>query len=468
MTSERPGNLPIRDLQRRMAEEPTRPDLGPNPTWEEILASDPDHEPHLDTPEGRFEAVLNIVKNGGMVLEVMVMDRVFRDYHEINRAVNDTIGWELNRAKIVALHLGLTISNVGAAARSDIDDELWQLTSFGEAIKPALIYTWQKILEQGIDPAKVFGSRSDIKKGSDGSFIVSAPRSRVKILSSLDQKTEMKEVELKGVLSLSGPSVLNHLMRLKEAGLVEFKSVDLKDSFTFFKITDKGKIQAKWPIYEDYKSIIQRKLSTNVELALIALSLNGSEEFTTDDIIEWISRNIDESGASTDKSSVNRALNFFSNEDLGLLEKSEFNESKMSVASLTEKGRIFTETVLIPLQEWAQNPKAVLEINKIRLDLVQRSGTYNETLIDIARVYQYASPYKNKDIDAKRANILATIVKQPGELTVSDIARQLNMSAETTRSITDPLIESGQVQVIVGKMRRKYLSMAAEEKSDSV
>lgn len=442
---------------------PMGPDLSLSPSWEEILAQDPDHEKHLDTPEGRLEAVLNILKNGAMVLEVMMMDQAFRDYHEVTKAVNYTCGWGLIQHGTTADHLVSTISRVGAAARSDIDDKLWQLTNFGESIKPVIIYTWLKILEQGIDPVKALTSTSKIKKDNEGNFIVSAPYSRAKILIALASRFQMKEAELVQETGLTASKVRSHLKSLNEADLVNYKSVDPIDSYTFFKIIGKVEPQSDWPIYKDYRGYNQKKTSVSVEQAIKALILEGREEFTTADVISWIRSNIEDPGASIHIPDVNNILNFYCRQGVDLLKKSEFNRFNMSSVSLTDKGEFFTENVLKPLQNWAQNPNAVLEINQIRQELIRNPEAYKEILSDIARIYQDKSPYKNKDIDTKRSNIIVAVANKPGELTSNDIGRHLGISSETVRQIINKLIESGQVRVMVGKGRRKYLLMAGQE-----
>lgn len=236
MTSERSeGVFPNSELTRPqgLAGVENRDRL--SPSWEEILASDPDHEKHLETPEGRFQAVLNIVKNGAMVLEVMAMDRSWQDFHDVYSEVNKVCGFSVNtRADKTANHLIQTISTVGAAARSDINDTDWQLTPFGQALKPALIYTWQKFLAQEINPAKALTSTSKVKKDKDGNLLASAPYSRAKILLFLASSGQMKEVELVNQGSVTQHSVKEHLKNLKNGGLINFESVDAVDSYIHF------------------------------------------------------------------------------------------------------------------------------------------------------------------------------------------------------------------------------------------
>lgn len=118
-----------------------------NSGWQEIFTADPDHEKHLGTAEGRFQAILDLVKNGGMVLEIMMMDRTWQNFRGIAGAVNSAYGERLVQSGVARNHLAQTVSNVGAAARSDINDEDWQLTPFGMEAKAALVYTWQKFLQ---------------------------------------------------------------------------------------------------------------------------------------------------------------------------------------------------------------------------------------------------------------------------------------------------------------------------------
>lgn len=468
MTSERPGNLPIRDLQRRMAEQPARPDLGPNPTWEQILASDPDHEPHLDKPEGRFEAVLNIVKNGGMVLEVMAMDRNMRDFHDIYKSANELSGFKVNKMSTVTRdHLIRTIARVGAAARSDVDDQMWQLTTFGEAIKPALMYVWGEIIEHDIDPAKAFGSSSMLKKDDQSNIITSSPYSRARIVIALASQNVTPAVELVSRLNVTENAVLGHIKRLISAGLVNFESVDTSSgTYTSFKLTDQGKSRNDWPVYKSSRGYNLGHLSTYVHMAIRALDSEGNSVFSREDVIDWVRNNLDKSWSETQRSNVNSALTFYSKPELGLLQRSVLNAENQSNITLTEKGRKLAE-ILEVLRAWC-NDRNSAYVNNISGEIVTDYNANADIYRNIAGIYTEKSPFKNRDPEAKRAETIVIISRNPGMFTVYGIARTLDVSPVTVHRIIKQLIQSGEIQFTVGKGGRKYLSMAGQEKPDSV
>lgn len=466
MTSERKEDIPNLDIQTRPNMAPAGPDLGRSPSWEEILAADPDHEKHLDTPEGRFEAVLNIVKNGAMVLEVMAMDRVMKDFHEIHKSVNKLSGLNVNpNASTTLDHLTRTISTVGAAARSDIDDEMWQLTLFGEAIKPAFVYVWRKIIELDIDPARALGATSMVKKDADGNIITTPPYSRAQLLLALDSQRRTTVVQLANSLNIDETAVSNHSRKLVEAGLVNFESVDkISDTYTTFKLTDRGKSEITWPIYQDSRGYQMRRVSVYVQIAISALTAEGRTEFSRVEVIDWIRNNLDKSWSGKQRGTANSALTFFSKPEIGLLQRSEFNAYNQSIITLTEKGRELAE-ILELLRVWSHDRNST-QINSIEDETdsnqVADAGIYK----NITQVYIDTSPFKNKDLDTKRAGAIAIISRNPGEFTVSEIARRLGVSYRTVSNSIKQLIEFGQIQVTVGKGGRKYLSMAEQENSD--
>lgn len=71
----------------------TFPNYSQTNSWRELLSFYPDHEKHLESSDGRFEAVLNIIKNGGMTLAVLAMDSNWASYFKINAVVNTLISY---------------------------------------------------------------------------------------------------------------------------------------------------------------------------------------------------------------------------------------------------------------------------------------------------------------------------------------------------------------------------------------
>lgn len=429
-----------------------------SPSWKEILASDPKHERHLETAEGRFAAAINIIKNGAMVLELAQLDeREWQSYGTINREVNLVYGTKLCNYTTTAEHLIQTVSVVGAAARSDIDDMQWRRTAFGTALLPAAIYIWKNILEDGINPVKALTSKSKVKKDTNGKIVDSAPYARAEMLFDIADLKDAKKIELSRRRNLKHDPTLRHLQNLKEIGLINFESIDPVDTYTFFTISSKGRETKRWPIYKDWNADKQPKLTQDVDLAIIGV-VEGKENFCTRDIMEWLEKHrLEVNKTSQRKNSVTSVLSFFVSE--GMLEISHLNEKNMSEVSLTDKGEAFVNHALRPLMSWAEDPNSVSEINQIRETLVVNRDVYIDFYKDIGRVYAETSPQKNADLEAKTDNILKLINNNPGSLTISDLGRELSFSPQTVAHALRPLISSGNVLTITGKGGRKYLSI---------
>ena len=438
---------------------PERREFGGDPSWQEILGSDPDHEKHLETSEGRFQAALNIIKNGAMVLEIGVMDSQWQNYAAINGAINRIYGARVCYGRVTHDHLVKTISVVGAAARSDIDDKDWKLTAFGAALRPAAIDAWQKILKLGINPAKVLTAVSSVKKDTEGNILDSAPYARTRMLLQLGQREEVRKSEIVKQNNLTDNTIHSHLKALKEAGLVNFESVDSIDSYTFFKPIATGKNPNDWPIWQDAHGWNQKALSESVQEAIAGLIDDGKVAFTTGEIIDWAKDNIVDVKSAQDRSCVNHVLNFLVRESL--LARSEFNKDKRSAVSLTAGGQDFVEQVLAPLDAWARDANSVWEINDIRRQLAINPQAYDDLYRHIAELYRKTSPYVNRDPNAKTADILALIAQRPHEFTCHSLARELGISDGAVQGLTKPLIESLRIRVTVGKGDRRYFSVGS-------
>ena len=446
------GALPQKDLGH---------DLGPRRqplTWEEILALDKDHEKHLETAEGRFHAALNIIKTGAMVLELWALrEEAYLNYKDVNTKASEVYGQRLCESRVTFNHLVKTVSTVGAAARSDLSDQEWRRTAYGSALLPAAIYSWQAILRLGINPANALASKSAVKLDEEGNLADSAPYARAMMLLDIRELGETTEAELAKRRKLSHKVIHQHLQYLKAEGLVKFESADPVDSFSYFRATDLGKTSAKWPVLIDLQGGNQRKLSSDVELAIVGLAIEGRETFTMSDIISWTEANNPDAGQSIKHfRAVSVALSYFVN--YGLLERGQFGKGNMSDISLFPKGTAFCEQVLAPLALWSEDPGAVAEIDTIRQELHINPDSYNSIFKDIATVYSDTSPYKNSDKDGKTTGILNLILRSQGKMTTADIARELGISDTQVYEILKPLIDSGVVTVEVGKMGRKYLS----------
>ncbi len=427
-------------------------------TWSQILESDPDHEKHLDTREGRFSAALNIVKNGAMVLELFSLeDHAWRSYGEVNRRASFIYGSRLSNTTTTHGHLVKTISTVGAAARSDLDDNEWRRTPFGKALLPAAIFFWQNLLKLEINPAKTLTSMSQVKKDLDGNIVDSSPYARVMILLDVYKLGKTSEVEMMRRRELNHSNILNHLENLKSQELLNFKSADSIDSFVFFNLTPQGQTLSEWPVYIDSRGNKQTRVSKDIELGIVSLTIDG-EEITTQNLINWSKDNKLEAGKTAmDYFYVNKVLSFWVRQ--GLLERGEFSNDERSEISLKDLGIAFMTRAVLPLLSWVEDSSSVPEINNIRRDLLINPESYNDLLRQIGQIFRETSPFVNKDFHAKTLDILKIIESNQGNLTSAGIAIALGVSSTRVRTLLNPLINSGRV---IGKERRGgriYLSV---------
>lgn len=426
--------------------------------WKQVLDSYPDHERHLETEGGRFQAILNIAKNGGMAIEIMVMDREWRSYHLVNGRARKSVGGIVNNNSVTLAHLVKTISTVGAAARSDIDEHDWQLTPFGESIKPALIYTWQKIIEHDINPVGALGSRSDIRKDREGNIIITPPLVRARMLIAINTQEYLTENALATKVGVDSSATLRHLQNLRAAGLISYESVDTIDSYNFFSLTEQGKLQREWPVYVNSQDINQPRLSRNIRETIISLTQQRNT-FTITDIIDYATSN---AGSASNQGNHGKVLNFWVSQ--GLLDKSDLSGKQMSKAAITDKGSVFIQQILLPLLTYSRDAQSVAEINTIRENLQRDPNYYQQIYPQIVRVYSMTSPNKNRSLDIKTFDIINAISQNPGKLTASEIARRLGISIQYVNQLTQRLVESAIITAQVGKGGRKYFSISERQK----
>lgn len=432
-------------------------EASPSDNWADILRSDPDHERHLEFDMGRFQAIINIAKTGSMVLEVLEMDNTFKHYHEISDLVNEAAREKVNQERAVAgYHLRQTISTVGAAARSDIDEKYWKLTAFGLQLKPALIFIWEKLLEHGINPSGALGSLSRLKKDEEGNLVVSPAMTRAFLLIALSTSGTHNKVRLISKGPVTATAIENHLESLKASGLVTYESITPGETISFFKLTDKGISLPEWPTYIDSKGGKNEKISRNLRLAIAAIVFRGKTVFSYEDIKQLFEK----SGLPKNLGTLAKVLNFFVNE--GLVEFSgPFRHDWMSQAEPTEKGGILVDEVFLPVLKWCQDINSVEKINQIGANLGKNPAHYRKMYPDIVRVYKAKSPFRGFDSDAKKANILNLIAKNPGTLTASQVGKRLGISDRRARQLINSMIQSSVVRVCAERSNRKLLELVA-------
>lgn len=154
---------------------------------------------------------------------------------------------------------------------------------------------------------------------------------------------------------------------------------------------------------------------------------------------------------------VSHFLKFWAGE--GFLKRSDLNDDIRSQDSITEQGRLLVNEILKPLYLFAQDSNSIPEINAVRAELAKNPHAYSELYRAIGETYYKTSPYKNRDTDRKIADILYLIAQNNGKLTASDVAVKLEISSARAIDLIRSLIKSEDLQYILGKAGRKYLSI---------
>lgn len=427
-----------------------------NKSWESVLSQDPNHERHLETPLGRFEALINIAKNGSMVIELMVMDESYRSWYVINSLATSSAGVRLTRPGAVQQHMFRTVSAVGAASRSDMDEKDWRITEFGAEARPALIYTWTKFIDHDIRAMGALSSRSQITKDDEGNFVISAPLTRANILLAVHANLYLREGDLKQMSGRATENIRQHLIDLRHAELINFEAINIGEPYSYFKISQMGKSEEDWSPYIDSQGRRQLRLSQAVKTAAKGIS-QGQDTFNLDDLIAYVKEKLQQAGASVDRSHLSSCLRSFTEQ--GLIEYVSFHQKKMSEVTLTEKGTIFVEEVLLPLMSWAEDLYSVPDINNIRGALARNSQSFEYLYSDIASEFVDKSPAKNRDPKGKTYEIMRLIEQGEGSMTVNQIARSLEISVGTVVTLMKPLITNDHVEITIGKSNRKYLKI---------
>lgn len=401
-----------------------------NTGWESIPLDD-----SIRTPERRLEALLNVLQNGGQSLIVLTMQsnpQDFRVYIDINRELNRKVGSHVQHQTPTKAALVQTIERVGAAARSADDDRMWAITEFGIAMKPALLFSWQRMVGLSIDPMMVLGTNSQVKKDENGDWIVTPAESRRKILHTLYERGEVNTAELQGLCGITDSRVAEHLQTLHRNGLALYESVNTSEEYMrSYVITDKGKELPEWPSFNADKGFGIRPVTRLREL-LVAMSPKEGG---------WQQREILQKFNETygTHMSIGILSHLFS-----LLEKEEVIEKigNYSSAYPTMLGKQIEEIILRPLNAWASYPRSVPAITKIANELAVNPDAYNFLYPAINESYSTVSPAKNRDKEYRARQILELVNNHPLEFDTHEIAQRLKMSYEGARTIIQGLIDA--------------------------
>lgn len=433
-------------------------------SWEEL-----DLPPELDTPEKRLGAAANIIQNGAQSLAVLAMNPqpgYWEGYNQINKRLPRIGGGKLVHEETTWGHLVKTIEPVGVAARSTLDNKEWTITPFGVALRPAILFAWQNLLDLDLDAMQVLGSSSYVKKDNEENIVSTPAQARTRILFELLEKGHLRVIDLSAAIGLTPGATCEHADRLSHGGIVEKDSTlpEAGEPVTHYALTEQGKDQEKWPIFvKKYKigSTAYVFLSREVELAVRELFENGIP-LSIQNCIEVIDKHRPENSKSASETTVSRILAFWGRE--GLLNVSKFHHRLYSDVALTPLGELVASEILQPLQVWSVNPN--LANNIIEMEGNLGRGVYSQDLlVRIAESFRNSSPMKNKDIDLAvgKGTVFRMIREEPGKLTQASISRILNVSPPRARRVIGALLATGEIVEEKAASGRSRLLTAVEK-----
>lgn len=413
--------------------------------------------PEIDISEKRFSAVLNVLKNGGQTLTVLTMPpyrEMWTDYRTISSNMNQQVGLPVVKADIATKdHLTYCIEPIGAAARSTLDDKEWSLTPFGIAMRPALIFAWQRLLVQGFDGTEVFGTNSQRKKGQEEDLPTTAPLTRARALLLIRERGVVQEVDLMRKTGLTSATITRHTNRLHELGIIHKESRSTQDGepTTIYEVISNEDLSA-WPPYQTLNDKTHLGKGEMVKKAIDMLRING-EPITRSSVSDILVKEQKITPVSA-LWSAGSMLSFYTKK--GVMKK---NREHPSEITLTQNGQKIVDKILTPLDSWSKDRWVIEEINTIGRRIASNRHAYNDLLKKIADSYITHSPYKNMDPEGKTSELLRLIRENPGSITQSDLVRHTGMSLTKVHVALGELLKTGHVVGIKAKTgQRVFLS----------
>jgi hypothetical protein len=352
-------------------------EVRPPTGWDEAALS-----PSVDTAEKRLAAAASVIRNGNQTLTVLVMPshtEGWLGYPSICNAIRDELGYQLVKKNTTKGALVKTIEPVGAAARSTLDDTQWALTPFGIAVKPVLIFAWQRLLDLHLDGVQVFGATSRQQPGTGAEPPSTPAASRIRVLHALAARAPRRIVEL-GRAAGAVTSIRGLLAALQQGGIVDRESVDTQrgDPVTFYAVTEQGRALTLWPLFERISHASERRTarmySKQVQHAVRSLAA-ADEEISVGSIIAFMNR-IYKPTTARNPSHVGAVLSFYVR--CGLLAYQHLHWSESSRVWLTDLGQQVVGQILEPLTAWSHDPRVVPEINDIAVAMQQTPDVYRD------------------------------------------------------------------------------------------
>src|SRR3989344_1581016 len=442
----------------------------------------PDHwafvEMHrqLSIPEKRLEAFANVANNGAKCTIVLAMDPN-ATWESVTTIRNNTN--KLSQLQTIAQYRSVqrfmvdTIERIGVAARGNRVDTEWQLTPFGVAIKPAIIYTQEMCMLLGINPTDVFGNVSIPTTDATGNIITTPAARRVGLLEAIYdalEETGAEEVGFQTVLKRNwtliditdGPDYnddetdggietenmevvdnasINHLRDLVASKLVEVTMANTAEGeFVKYKANPKSLDETWQPNLNRYWEST-KELWNKVQAAVRNLQENGNQNFGSRDVKEKLK----ESGLVLLNEKIIPPI-LAELARLGYLENiTGLSDKKRSIVKLTPLGRNVHELITSPLYEWFINPNLTPVINQAAESYTNNPQGYHSLVRQIALNYRDNSSFINADSAGKKAKIIELVRQNKEKLTAVEIAALLGITRWNAYDLCHDLIKAGEV-----------------------
>lgn len=467
---------PIPSVYNRALSEVPKPFQFESDGWSFV-----ESHPRLSIPEKRLEAFANIINNGAKCAVVLSMDpaQTWESITTIRHNAN-----KLSQEQTIAQDRSVqrfmvdVMERIGAVARGSRDETEWQLTPFGLAIKPAIIYTKEMCTLLGIDATDVVGNLSLPTTDKKGDIIITPAARRIGLLKEIYdvlERTGAEEVDFQTiiedmwiltdvidipegqslgeeqdveVMEVVDSTALTHLKNLAESKFVEIKMANTTvGEFVKYKPIP-TKFNETWlPARAHQKS--SRQLWQAIQTAIIEMHRQGQERFGIKDVFnKIINLHVSPNTLSTILAELAR---------LGYIENTEgLSNKKRSIVKLTPLGKNVYELITKPLYLWFTYPEKVPAINRAAESYAHNFAAYQSFVHQIAMDFREHSPYVNADPEGKKSKIMELIAENDGKLTVVEIADALGLKRANVYDHCHDLARMGKIRSEPNGSRKRY------------
>ncbi len=358
-----------------------------------------------------------------MVLTILAMDRkqvpgetatptfAFEDYKEIHEHANTLAGRTKSEpyvgSKATFDQFTQTIFPLAVAAREDSEGKSWQLTHFGQALKPALVWAAGLMQQQDISPMELLGSTSSKTavqdKATGETSLTTTPQVRALILLALSLPNLGKEIEthnLEKLTKISHKGIPpHHLQPLRKTGYITYKNQEANKPMTYHSITQQGEEIVEWG-----NSPKRPTLSNRIYEAFVELTQGDRDKVVT---YKDIARYFKEKGWNFSTNVISTVLTFY--REQGYLETGMLSYTHHSDIRITEKG-LAAARILGLLYLWSIDPTNVPEILTVDTSLSANQGL----LKDMIDRFRQESPQVSRAPLKKIQELYTYIANSPG------------------------------------------------------